>query len=550
MAEALKLLTAKRPQVAKVTKPLSVDRHPFEDYLSNPHMRKFLGLLTRKGADGQCYLEKVFASYDDPNLSVADRFKYFIPHQAIEFFRAKGGVDKEVIKEKVFHHQPTVRSLINTAKSIATHGLTTPQRFVAPLIVVWNITQACNLTCKHCYQDATHKPLADELTWEEKKRVLDEMADSYVPFVAFAGGEPLVCKDIWKVLEHCKKRKIHVTVATNGTMLTKEVCQRLVEVGVKYVEVSLDSIDPDEHDSFRGLKGAWKRSTEGIRNVASTPGLRAGIATCFTRANVHTADDMINMAKDLGCTTFVHFNFIPVGRGKEIAQYDLTPAQRENLLRTLNKFLQEGEISIMSTAPQFGRACIVYGSEEGLMATGHAGSGRGKQTKVLSKYIGGCGAGRCYCSIQPNGKVNPCVYIPSHEVGDLRRSHFLDIWNNSLFDLLSDRDDRGDHCGVCDYRHYCGGCRARAVSYTGDIQAGDPGCVYNIHLWDDITTSQKGQLVVLGQNSYPDNLLAGMTDGRLPSQKESPDILLSQLNTVIDDVVGQQQQGISAHGDD
>ncbi|MEE8200922.1 MAG: radical SAM protein [Candidatus Acidoferrales bacterium] len=548
MAQALKMLTARRPQVEKVTKPLNIDRHPFEDYLSNTYMRKFLGLLTQKGADGQCYLEKLFTTYDSPDLSVVDKLKYGLPHQAIEIFRRKAGVSKDVIKAKVFHHIPTVRSLVNTAKSIATYGLTTPQRFAAPLIVVWNITQACNLTCKHCYQDATHKPLADELTWEEKERVLDELADSYVPFIAFAGGEPLVCKDIWKVLEHCKKRSIHVTVATNGTMLTKDVCQRLVEVGVKYVEVSLDSIDPDEHDSFRGLRGAWKRSTQGIRNIAATPGLRAGVATCFTRQNVHTADDMINLAKDLGCTSFVHFNFIPVGRGKEIAQYDLTPAQRENLLRTLNRFLQEGEISIMSTAPQFGRACIVYGSEEGLMATGHAGSGRGKETKVLAKYIGGCGAGRCYCSIQPNGRVNPCVYIPSHEVGDLRKSHFLDIWNNSLFDLLSDRDDRGDHCGICDYRHYCGGCRARAVSYLGDIQAGDPGCVYNIHAWDEVTAGQKKGLAVLGQDAFPDNFLASMTDGKLPSQQKAPDVLLSQLSTVLDDVVG--QPGAAAQGDD
>jgi len=165
MAEALKMLTARRPQVEKVTKPLNVDRHPFEDYLSNPYMRKFLGLLTQKGADGQCYLEKLFSSYDRPDLSVLEKVKYGLPHQLIEVFRNKAGVSKDVIKEKVFHHQPTVRSLVNTAKSISTYGLTTPQRFVAPLIVVWNITQACNLTCKHCYQDATHKPTATCPSW-------------------------------------------------------------------------------------------------------------------------------------------------------------------------------------------------------------------------------------------------------------------------------------------------------------------------------------------------------------------------------------------------
>jgi radical SAM protein with 4Fe4S-binding SPASM domain len=131
----------------------------------------------------------------------------------------------------------------------------------------------------------------------------------------------------------------------------------------------------------------------------------------------------------------------------------------------------------------------VYGSDEGVFATGHAGKGEGKKTMVLSRYIGGCGAGRCYCSIQPNGIINACVYIPSEEVGDIRRQGFKQIWDNALFDTLSDRDDRGDHCGVCDYKHYCGGCRARAESYTGDIQAGDPGCVYNAHEWVELTES-------------------------------------------------------------
>jgi radical SAM protein with 4Fe4S-binding SPASM domain len=482
-------------------------------------MRKFLGLLTRRNSDGRCYLEEVFENYDKPDLTLWERLKFAIPHRAIEIFRARAGVDKEVLKAKALHHRPTARALVNTARSIAKYGLTAPQRFSAPLIVVWNYTQACNLTCRHCYQSAARKPLADELTTAQKLDLIDQMAYEYVPFLALAGGEPMVSKDVWRVLEHCQKRGVHTTVATNGTLLSKETCQRLVESGVKYVEVSLDSIVPEEHDRFRGLQGAWKRTVDGIRNAAATKGLRAGMAACLTRMNLHHAEAMINFAKDLGCTTFVHFNFIPVGRGREMAEMDITPAEREELLRLLNRHLQEGKISIMSTAPQFGRACILYGPLDGLMATAHAGKGKGKQAKVLSKYIGGCGAGRCYCCVQPNGKVTPCVYMPSVEVGDLKRQKLIEAWDNPYFALLSNREDRSDHCVVCDFRAYCGGCRARALSYLGDVRAGDPGCIYNQHAWNEVVekAAKADELVVLGQHSPVDSLLAGASSGTVTS---------------------------------
>jgi radical SAM protein with 4Fe4S-binding SPASM domain len=238
----------------------------------------------------------------------------------------------------------------------------------------------------------------------------------------------------------------------------------------------------------------------------------------------------------------VHFNFIPVGRGRDMAEMDITPAERENLLRLLNRYLQEGQISIMSTAPQFGRACILYGPLEGLMATAHGGKGKGKQAKVLAKYIGGCGAGRCYCCIQPNGKVTPCVYMPSVEVGDLRRQTLLETWDNPLFALLSDREDRGDHCAVCDFRAYCGGCRARALSYVEDIQAGDPGCIYNQHVWEEVVRNaeKRNELVVLGQHNRVDSLLAGASSGTITTT--STERLVRDTLTTITDAVPSRRQ--------
>jgi radical SAM protein with 4Fe4S-binding SPASM domain len=316
--------------------------------------------------------------------------------------------------------------------------------------------------------------------------VVDKLGAAGVPFLAIAGGEPLATRDIWPVLERARKRPIHVSLATNGTLLTPETVSRLIESGVKYVEVSVDSLLPEEHDRFRGQHGAWRRAIQGIRNLVAA-GMRTGLATCFTRATVETVDEMVEFAIQLGCRTFSHFNFIPAGRARGISDEDPTPSQREWLMRRLVAHLQSGRINVISTTPQFGRSCAAHAPADGFFAMGHGGTGKGLQTLVLARYVGGCGAGRCYCAIQPNGDVTPCVYISGLKVGSLRSQSLEQIWDCSLFRVLSDRADRRDHCAICDDRASCGGCRARAFAYVGDIRAGDPGCGRNQALWDDLT---------------------------------------------------------------
>ena len=452
--------------------------HQLERILGTRSAQRVLGWLAAVDGNGVSRFEQICETYDRPDLPSMQCWKWALPHLAIDWALKRARLDKEVMKAKLFHHHPTVRALSMTARSIAHYGLTVPQRFIAPLMVVWNITRACNLSCQHCYENARSKPERDELTLGEKMGVVDQLASAGVPFLAVAGGEPLVCKDFWPVVEYANKRGIHLTVATNGTLLTPAVAERLVASGVKYVEVSIDSLHPEEHDVFRGRPGSWAKSIEGIRNLVHA-GMRTGLAMCFTRKTVGTVDEAVQLAIDLGCKTFSHFNFIPAGRGREIADEDLTPRQREWLIQRLAWHLQEGKINVISTAPQFGRACIVYGSPDGVFAVGHAGKGMGKQTLVLARYVGGCGAGRCYCAIQPNGDVTPCVYIPSRIIGNLRSQRLHNIWDCDLFSVLSDRTDRGGHCRSCDFQAYCGGCRARALAYTGDIKEGDPGCIYN-----------------------------------------------------------------------
>jgi len=448
-----------------------------------------LRLVTRKGSDGKCLLDRIFAKYGRADTSLLDKIKYAVPFALIDFVRKKAGATRERVVERVFDHIPTARALVNTARAVGNYGLMEPQTFSAPLMVVWNFTQACNFRCKHCYQDASRR-LDDELELDEQLRIIDELAYDDVPFLAFSGGEPLMSKTFWPCAERASGHDLHLTLATNGSLIDERVAERLADLNFKYVQISVDSTDPAKHDEFRGSPGYWEKAVAGIkRSVAA--GLKVGLSATITRMNFDEVEDLIQFAKELGCHNFYAFNFVPTGRGREIVNLDLTPQMREEMLAILRRHLVEHDIAIMSTATQLGRICLQLAEEDDLINTGHYGAAGGVNTVTLAKYVGGCGAGRCYCSIQPNGVVTPCVFMPL-PVGDLRRQSLMDIWENSeVFHLLRDRDDREGHCRVCDYKYHCGGCRARSYGYFGDLRKPDPGCIHNLDAWEELTCASQ-----------------------------------------------------------
>lgn len=462
-----------------------------ENFFGSRLGRYFLRWLSA-GKPAGTILERVIRSYADPQISLGEKFLFWPIHKLIR--RMKGSATDESFRQKVAQHSSTVRGIVLTSRSVAEFGLTVPQKFVAPLIVVWNFTNQCNLHCRHCYQSSGSQPQADELSLAEKLQVVDELGKAYVPMIAFAGGEPTMSKDLLAVLKRCQSYGIHTTVATNGTMLSTERVRALRDAGVRYVEVSLDSTDSDKHDAFRGQSGVWERTVQGIKNVAAVEGIRPGLAMCVHQDNYDEVEDMIELSESLGVTCFAHFNFIPVGRGKDFIEQDLSPQQREDLLRLLNGHSQEGKIGILSTAPQFGRVALAFEPLEGRMSVSHAGGGGGLAARVVAKYLGGCGAGRTYICLEPNGDVAPCVYMPNRPFGNIRQRSLLELFRSSPYwQALSDRSDRNGHCQVCRYKNFCGGCRARADAYFGSIKANDPGCIFNQAAWDELINSSSTQ---------------------------------------------------------
>jgi radical SAM protein with 4Fe4S-binding SPASM domain len=199
----------------------------------------------------------------------------------------------------------------------------------------------------------------------------------------------------------------------------------------------------------------------------------------------------------MGVDRTLIFNFIPVGRGLDIIDVDLPPDVRENILQQMYKHLsgQDEQFEIFTTAPQFSRVCMMN-SRTGVISLAHVGAaGFSDKVGLLAEYIGGCGAGRMYGAIQPNGIVTPCVFLPI-PVGDLRSQSFIDIWKNAeVMKALRERHDLKGHCGSCEYRNVCGGCRARAYAYFGDIKAPDVGCINNVQAYNELKNKLRAKNV-------------------------------------------------------
>lgn len=448
------------------------------EWMSKPVIQKKMKKLAEKDENGRSLVDKIICEWLQLEKKKASHFIYYKFFDVVKKkMDLKDGELEDILLQPQYR-----RAVSNVCRSVGNIGLSTPQCFSAPLVIVWNFTNACNLNCKHCYQDA-HNKLDDELTLEEKLNVVDQMVYNDVSAIAFAGGEPLLHKDFWPVVEHCKEVGMYISVATNGTLITKEVAKRLMDIGVQYVEVSIDSAVPERHDEFRGGKDYFKRTVEGVKNAVEA-GLSVGVATVASKTGYQEMDDIIKLTKELGAQKFYAFNFIPTGRAKDIIDIDLTPQERENMLDKLYTEFLRKEIFSFTTCPQYGRKCY-EANPEGVIVNSHYGYIEGAQAKMLADYIGGCGAGRCYCAFQPNGKVTPCVFMPLEIVGDLKKETLKEIWDKeTIMTQLRDRELLKGHCKVCDYRAMCGGCRARAYGYFGDYFEADPGCKYNQEAYD------------------------------------------------------------------
>ncbi len=392
--------------------------------------------------------------------------------------------------------------------------------FTRPYVISWNLTYRCNLACEHCYLDAGGAPLVgtdnfadrSELGTDECFRVIDDIA-AFAPecLTILTGGEPLLRRDILEIVQRAAARGLWVVIGTNGVSITENLAKRLSEAGARGLSLSLDALDPDRHDRFRNVRGAWRNTVEGAAILHRT-GLPFIVQTTAGSHNLGELEAIADFAHDrLAARVWNLYFLVPTGRGQFVS--DISPEQYDAVLASLYRIqtkyagrmlvnakcaphyiktvlenaraLREGsEGSVAERDP------LAHASGPGaLRAPGNADGGIDSipdaeaspglsRIRTYSGGAGGCPAGTHYMGIRPNGDVTPCPYLPVF-AGTLRNSRLADLWTSSeLFIGIRRRTSLGGRCGDCEMNGHCGGCRARAYGMTGDLMAEDSLCTH------------------------------------------------------------------------
>ena len=327
-----------------------------------------------------------------------------------------------------------------------------------PRVIAWEVTRSCPLSCKHCRAAAQNTPYEGELTTEEARRMLDSIAAMAKPVLILTGGEPLLRPDVYDMAAYARDLGMRPVLATCGSLLTDETARKLKEAGIATISISIDGADAESHDAFRGTDGAFAAALTGIE-TAQRAGIDVQINTTVTRDNVDELADILEIAVDAGTKVFNPFLLVPTGRGKELADREMSPSQYEQTLRWLARQQGRDDIGIRVTcAPHFQRIVRDTGMHGG----------------------GGCLGGKSFAFVSHRGQVQCCGFLDV-EAGDLR-DHDMDfrkVWEDSpLFADLRDTGRYKGRCGGCEFVAVCGGCRARAHTILGDYLQEEPFCLH------------------------------------------------------------------------
>ncbi len=344
-------------------------------------------------------------------------------------------------------------------------------------VVVWNMTRRCNLKCVHCYAQARDEAFKNEMSTEEGKALIDDLAGFGVPVLLFSGGEPLMRKDLPDLAGYAVEKGMRAVISTNGALITPEKARILKEIGLSYVGVSLDGMEPI-HDRFRGVKGAFKSAMTGIENCQAA-GIKVGLRFTINKFNVSEIPAVFDLLEAREIPRICFYHLVYAGRGSDLVKDDLTHEETRtavDLIMDRTRDLHDRGIGKeVLTVDNHADGPYVY------LRLQKEDPDRAAEVLELLEMNEGNNSGRGIGCVSWDGEVHADQFWRHHSFGNVRNRPFSEIWTDLSEPLLAKLKDKKQHvkgrCAGCRWLDICGGnFRVRAEALYDDVWAPDPAC--------------------------------------------------------------------------
>ena len=339
----------------------------------------------------------------------------------------------------------------------------------APWVVIWEVTQACGLACVHCRASAQPRRDPRELSMEEGKQLLREVHELGSPVLVFTGGDPLERPDIPDLVRYAREIGLAPALTPSATpRLTEAAVSSLADAGLARLALSLDGATAATHDRFRGVSGSFAQTLAAV-GWARSLGLEVQINTTVAHSNLHELEAIADLLDPWGISTWSVFFLVPTGRAN--AAEMLNAEESEAAFERLYAVARRNRFPVRTTEALHYRRYLLQRKREGAPQTA-------PNPWAPRSLPRGISDGSGFVFVSHVGNVYPSGFLPV-SAGNVRTEPLAKIYRDSpLFRALRDHDSLHGKCGVCEYRHVCGGSRARAYALTGDWLAADPTCIY------------------------------------------------------------------------
>jgi radical SAM protein len=340
---------------------------------------------------------------------------------------------------------------------------------VRPLLVIWEMTQACDLKCMHCRASARPRRHDLELSTAQAFNLVNQVADMRVPMFVLTGGDPIKRPDLQAIVQYARHRSVKTSLTPSATpLLTREAVFELKASGLMRLALSLDGSTPQLHDGLRGVSGSWKRTLDAVE-WSCEANLPVQINTTVTRHNLHDLDNLVELLSSLKVVLWSVFFLVPTGRG-QISDL-LSSEEHEDVFSKLYAASKRVRFHIKTTEGQHYRRYVLQQ---------HAKAAQSKRTiaDLIAHAPSGVNDGKGFVFVSHTGEVYPSGFLPL-SAGNILCEPLADIYRTSpLFLSLRDVSQLKGKCGRCEFQNMCGGSRARAFALTRDPLAEEPCCSY------------------------------------------------------------------------